>query len=93
MVGARALGILAAATADGDVAEGAAMGPVPATGFAEVARLGVVVVVVVAELGVGGLATGAGEVLLLRRGRRSSGGLGLGRSTALAGVGGWHVEQ
>jgi len=92
-VGAGALGVLAAATADGDVAECAAMGPVPATGLAEVARLGVVVVVVVAELGVGGLATGAGEVLLLRRWRRSGRALGLGRSAALAGVGRWHVVQ
>jgi hypothetical protein len=43
----------AAATADGDVAERAALGPVPAARLAEVARLGEVVVVVVAELGVG----------------------------------------
>jgi len=50
MVGAGALGVLAAAAIDGDVTEGSAMGPVPATGLIEVARLRVVVV---AKLGVG----------------------------------------
>lgn len=43
----------AAATADGDVAEGAAFGPVSAAGFAEVAGLREAVVVEVAELGAG----------------------------------------
>jgi len=56
---------LAAPAADGDVAEGPAFCPVPAAGLAEVAGLGEVVVVVVAELGVGGVASRAPEVLLL----------------------------
>ena len=86
MVGAGALGVFAAAAADGDVAEGAAVGPVAAAGLAEVAGLGVVVVVVVAELGVGGVAAWARQVLLLRRRGSSGGGLGLGRSAVLAGI-------
>uniref|UniRef100_A0A8R7QJD1 Uncharacterized protein n=1 Tax=Triticum urartu TaxID=4572 RepID=A0A8R7QJD1_TRIUA len=57
---------LAAAAADGDVAERAALGPVAAARLAEVARLGEVVVVVVAELGVGGVAPGATQRRLLR---------------------------
>jgi len=85
VVGAGALGVLAAASADGDVAEGAAVGPVAAAGLAEVARLGVVVVVVVAELGVGGVAPRAGEVLLLDRRRRHRS-MRLARSAALAGI-------
>lgn len=64
---AGAFGVLAAATADGDVAEGATVGPVPAAGFAEVAGLGEVVVVVVAELCVGGVAAWTSKVLWLRR--------------------------
>ena len=44
--------VLSASAADGDVAEGAAAGPVSLAGLAEVARLGQAVVVVVAELGV-----------------------------------------
>ena len=43
----------ASAAADGNVAESSAVSPVTAAGFAEVARLGEVVVVVVTELGVG----------------------------------------
>lgn len=56
--GFRASG-LAASAADGDVAEGAALGPVPAATFAEVAGLGEAVIVVVTEFGVGGGASGA----------------------------------
>ena len=52
-------GGFAAGAADGDVAEGAAAGPVAAAGLAEVARLGDAVVVVVAEFGVGGEASRA----------------------------------
>ena len=59
-----ALGALAGATADGNVPKGAAFGPVAAAALAEVARLRDVVVVVVAELGVGGVASGAPQVLL-----------------------------
>jgi len=54
-----------APAADGDVAEDAALGPVAATVFAEVARLGEVVVVVVTELGVEGVAAGALEGLVV----------------------------
>lgn len=42
--------VLAAAAADGNVAEGAATGPVSLAGLAEVARLREAVVIVVAEL-------------------------------------------
>ncbi|KAF5468341.1 hypothetical protein F2P56_012499 [Juglans regia] len=64
---ARALGdALAGATTDGDVAKGAALGPIAAAGLAEVAGLGEVVVVVVAELGGGGTAARARERLSLR---------------------------
>ena len=66
--GARAL-VLAASPADGHVAERAALGPVPAARLAEVARLRQAVVVVVAELGVGGVAARAPQPLLGRRGR------------------------
>lgn len=76
--GARALGILSAAATDRDVAEGPTVSPVAAAGLAEVTRLREVVVVVVAELGIGGLAPRAREVLLLRR--WSSETLGLGGS-------------
>ena len=40
------------------------MSPVPAAGLAEVARLREVIVVVVAELSVGGIAAWAGKVFL-----------------------------
>ncbi|THU74840.1 hypothetical protein C4D60_Mb04t37640 [Musa balbisiana] len=63
--GVEALGVLPRAAADGDVAEGAAFGPVAAAVLAEVTRLQQVVVVVVAELGVGGFAPGAPQILLL----------------------------
>jgi hypothetical protein len=73
-------GALARAAADGDVAEGSALGPVSPAGLAEVARLRRVVVVVVAELGVPRLAPRARvagrlvsvrlRLLLLRRRRR-----------------------
>ncbi len=53
--GARPLGVLTGATADGDVTEGPTVGPVATAGLAEVAWLREVVVVVVAELGVGGV--------------------------------------
>ena len=54
----------AATAADGDVAEDAAFGPVAAAVFAEVTGLGEVVVVVVAELGVEGVAARALQGLL-----------------------------
>ena len=57
--------VLAAAAADGDIAKGAALRPVAATGLAEVAWLRRAVVVVVAELGVGGVAAWAVECLLV----------------------------
>ncbi|KAI8528817.1 hypothetical protein RHMOL_Rhmol12G0177300 [Rhododendron molle] len=63
--GLGALG-LAAAAADGDVAEYAALGPVAAAGLAEVAGLGEVVVVVVAELGVERVASRALQRLVVR---------------------------
>jgi hypothetical protein len=69
----RRRGGLARAAADGDVAEGSALGPVAAAGPAEVARLRRVVVVVVAELGVPRLAPRArvagARLPLLRRSR------------------------
>jgi len=49
--------VLAAAAADGDVAERAAFGPVASAGFAEIAGLRQAVVVVVTEFGVAGSAT------------------------------------
>ena len=82
--GAGAFGVFATAAADGDVTEGAAVDPVATKGFAEVARLGEVVVVVVTELGVGGVAARTWEMLLFRRRSRS-----LRRSGSLADVG-WH---
>lgn len=72
VVSSGAFGVFAAATADGYVAEGAAVGPVTAAGLAEVTWLRVVVVVVVTELGVGGVAAWAWEVLLFWWRRRSS---------------------
>jgi hypothetical protein len=56
---AGALGVLAGAAADGDVTEGPTVSPVATAGLAEVAGLREVVVVVVAELGVGGVAARA----------------------------------
>nr|GMC69582.1 hypothetical protein TorRG33x02_211930 [Ipomoea batatas] len=53
-----------AATADGNVAEDAAFGPVAAAALAEVARLGEVIVIIIAELGIERIAAGA---LQLRR--------------------------
>lgn len=50
--GARAFGVLAAPAADWDVAERAAVGPVAAARLAKVARLGEVIVIVVAKLSV-----------------------------------------
>ena len=41
------------ATTDGDVTEGTAFGPVATTAFAEVARLGEAVIVVITKLSVG----------------------------------------
>ena len=55
----------AATAADGDVAEDAAFGPVAAAVLAEVAGLREVVVVVVAELGVHGVAARALQRLLV----------------------------
>lgn len=63
--GAGALAALASATADGDVAKRSAFGPVAATVLAEMAGLREVVVVVVAELGVGGVAPGTLDWWLL----------------------------
>ncbi|MFS7974044.1 hypothetical protein Hanom_Chr09g00863821 [Helianthus anomalus] len=77
-------GVFAAAAADGDVSEGAAVGPVAAAGLAEVTGLGEVVVVVVAEFGVGGVAAGAGEVFGLIGWWTSGGG------AAVVGGVGWH---
>lgn len=59
--GARAF-VLAVGAAEGDVTEGAAAGPVTAARFAIVAWLREVVVVVVTELRVCGLASWAGEL-------------------------------
>ena len=73
---ARALGVLAGAASDGDVAESATVGPVAAAGLAEVAGLGEVVVVVVTELGVEGVAARAGERVGLGRGREGHAVLG-----------------
>lgn len=44
--------LVPAAAAGGDAAERTAFSPVPLAGFAEMARLGFVVIVVVAELGI-----------------------------------------
>lgn len=57
--------VLPAAAANGDVAEGAAAGPVALAGLAEMSGLGEAVIVVVAELGIGGVAAGAFECGLL----------------------------
>ena len=59
------------------------MSPVTAAGLAEVAGLREVIVVIVAELGVGGVTARAREVLLFRQWR--PGNLGLGWPTVLAG--------
>ena len=61
--------VLAAAAADWDIAKGAALCPVAAAGLAEVARLCCAVVVVVAELSVGGVAAWTIECLLMLRPR------------------------
>ena len=61
--------VLAGAAAHGDVPEGSALRPVAAARLAEVAWLLEAVVVVVAELGVGGVAPRAVERLLLLRPR------------------------
>lgn len=53
MVSARAFCVFSCTTSDGDVAESTAVSPVPTASFAEMSRLRVVVVVVVAKLGVG----------------------------------------
>ncbi|KAI3777080.1 hypothetical protein L1987_46874 [Smallanthus sonchifolius] len=55
----RSFGVFPAAAPDGDVAESAAVGLVPAAGLAEMTWLGEVVV---AEFGVGGVATWAWKV-------------------------------
>ena len=69
-------GALGGVVAGGDVAEGATVSPVTAAWFAEVAGLGEGIVVVVAELGVGGIAARALEVVVvLRRRWRASGAL------------------
>lgn len=61
------------------------MSPVAAAGFAEVARLGEVVVVVVTELGVEGIAARTGERVGLGRGREAHGVLGLGPTVGSVG--------
>nr|ACN26647.1 unknown [Zea mays] len=76
---------LARAAADGDVAERSPARPVAAAGPAEVARLGQVVVVVVAELGVGGLAARARQALRLPPASRAG--------TAAAAAGGHGSRQ
>ena len=63
--GALAAAAAAACPADGDVAQRAALRPVAAAGAAVVARLRGAVVVVVAELGVGGAAPRALQLRLL----------------------------
>ena len=57
--------VLSAAAADGNVPERASFGPVPPASLAEVAGLGEAVVVVVAELGVGGFTARALEGLVM----------------------------
>jgi len=52
MVSTRAFGVFSGTTADGDVTEGTTVSPVPATSFAEMTWLRVVVVVVVTKLSV-----------------------------------------
>lgn len=82
---ARALGVLSGPATYRDVAEGSSVSPVAAAGLAEVAGLGEVVVVVVAELGIGGVAAWARKLLLFWWwGSRAVGGLGW--SAVLAGV-------
>ncbi|KAL8241905.1 hypothetical protein R6Q59_012207 [Mikania micrantha] len=89
----RSFSVLPAATADGDVTESAAVGPVPAAGFAEMTRLGEVIVVVVAEFGVGGVAARAWKVFWLRRWRTGGGVVGLcGGCSALVAGFRWHFE-
>ena len=53
MMSARAFGVFSGTTSDGDVPESTAVSPVPTASFAEMTRLRVGVVVVVAKLGVG----------------------------------------
>lgn len=60
--------VAASGAAKGDVSESAAVGPVALAGLAEMAGLGLVVVIVVAEFGVGGGAAGALEGLRRRSG-------------------------
>ena len=60
-------GVLAGAATEGHVAKSAALSPVAAAGLAEVAGLGEIVVVVVAELGGEGVAARAREGLGLLR--------------------------
>lgn len=74
---ARALGVLTGSAADGDVAKSATVSPVTAAGFAEMARLREIIVIVVAEFGVERIAARAGERVGLRRGRERHGVLGL----------------
>lgn len=62
---AGALGVLAGATADGDVAESPAVSPVATAGLAEVTGLREIVVIVVAELGVERVAPRALERLVV----------------------------
>ena len=63
--------VLPAASSDGNVPQGPSFGPVSSAAFAEVSRLGEAIVVVVAELGVGGIASRAAKGLLLLRARFS----------------------
>lgn len=82
---ARAFGVLAGAAADRNVAEGAAVSPVTAAGFAEMTGLREVVVVVVTKLGVEGIAAWTGKRVGLRRGRKAHGMLWLGPTVVSVG--------
>jgi hypothetical protein len=62
--------LLATSTADGDVSKGPTLGPVATTILAKVAWLQHVVIVVVAEFGVEGVAPGAPQRLLQLRPRQ-----------------------
>lgn len=84
--GPGALSVLAGATADRDVTEGPAVSPVATAGLAEVTGLGEVVVVIVAELGVGGVAARAWKLLLFWWWGTSRVLTRLGRPAVVAGV-------
>lgn len=64
LLGARFL-VLSTPSSNRDVPKGTPLGPVPPTSLTEVPRLREAVVVVVAELGVGGVTPRALEVLVM----------------------------